>query len=147
MSNDIDFQIICTGCGCLSVRIEQPLTATREAIVYCGDCGTSRGTVGALRDLAVQRHSDFVLSTTSAAPPVEGLTTTNSQPARGISTRYAELRRLRRQVEIAEWLAHESYKSSSGRNRGRNARQPVFHPSCRTEVTRIDDERNRKSPR
>ena len=60
--NDVGFQIVCTNCGCLSIKIEEPLTATREAIVYCGDCGTSRGTVGSLRDLSVSaafRHRAF----------------------------------------------------------------------------------------
>src|SRR5579871_5326738 len=68
VKNEIGFRIVCT-CGCLSIRIEEPLKASREAIVYCGDCGASRGTVGALRDLAVQRHPDVISSAPLPVPP------------------------------------------------------------------------------
>ena len=61
MNNNIDFQIVCIDCGCLGIRIEDPLKASREAIVYCGDCGASRGTMGALRDLAVQSNAEVKL--------------------------------------------------------------------------------------
>jgi hypothetical protein len=65
MNNDIAFQIVCAKCGCLSIKIEAPLKASREDVVYCGDCGSSRGTVGELRDLAVQRYPGVVFSTPS----------------------------------------------------------------------------------
>jgi hypothetical protein len=54
MNTSVDFQVVCGDCGSLAIRIENPESASREAIVYCGDCGASRGTVGALRDLAVR---------------------------------------------------------------------------------------------
>ena len=54
MHPSIDFQMVCAYCGSLGIKIENPENAPREAIVYCGDCGTSRGTVGALRDLAAR---------------------------------------------------------------------------------------------
>jgi hypothetical protein len=131
MSDDIGFRVVCTKCACLSIKIEEPLTATREAIVYCSDCGTSRGTVGALRDLAVQRHSDVVFPTISSMPPLDASTTANTQPANEIPKRYAELRRLRRQVEIAEWLASEASNRSSGHGpaRTRKTRHPASRPS------------------
>ena len=106
--NHVGFQIVCTNCGCLSIKIEEPLTATREAIVYCGDCGTSRGTVGSLRDLSVRQHSDIVLSNPPDESPLTELKADDPQPAYEISKRYAELKRLRHQVEFAEWLARES---------------------------------------
>ena len=34
MNNDVDFQIVCVDCGCLAIRIEDPLKASREAIIY-----------------------------------------------------------------------------------------------------------------
>ena len=56
--NNFEFQIVCIDCGCLAIKIEDPVKAPREATVYCGDCGAARGTVGALRDLAVQTNSN-----------------------------------------------------------------------------------------
>jgi len=131
MSDAIGFQIVCDNCGCLSIVIEEPLTATREAVVRCGDCGTSRGTVGALRDLAVKEHSDIV-----ASPPSNALGQTPDElhPATEISRRYAELRRLRQQVELAEWLVHEARRPNSiGRSRKKYVRSLPFHASRSTE--------------
>ena len=108
MKNDIAFQIVCAKCGCLSIKIEAPLKASRQDIVYCGDCGSSRGTVGELRDLAVQRYPDVVFSTPPLA--VANGDRTDAQPINEMSKRYAELRRLRQQVELAEWLARESHR-------------------------------------
>jgi len=50
MKTGIDFQIVCGKCGSLAVKIENPERASRETIVYCSDCGASRGTIGGLRD-------------------------------------------------------------------------------------------------
>jgi len=105
MNNDVDFQIVCVDCGCLAIRIEDPLKASREAIVYCGDCGVSRGTVGALRDLAVQPNPAVEFSTRSVASCKSGRTVDGSQSCSEISRRYHELQRLRQQVKIAESLA------------------------------------------
>ena len=105
MNNDVDFQIVCVDCGCLAIRIEDPLKASREAIVYCGDCGVSRGTVGALRDLAVQPNPAVEFSARPVASCKGGRTVDESQSCNEISRRYHELQRLRRQVEIAESLA------------------------------------------
>ena len=33
MNNKFEFQIVCIDCGCLAIRIEDPVTASREAIV------------------------------------------------------------------------------------------------------------------
>lgn len=49
-----DFQMVCGDCGSLEIKIANPEGASRDAVVYCGHCGASRGTMGALRDLAVQ---------------------------------------------------------------------------------------------
>ena len=100
MNNKFEFQIVCIDCGCLAIRIEDPVTASREAIVYCGDCGASRGTVGALRDLAVQANAELPLR--SRIPSQNGRTTCDP---RDISERYSELQRLRRRVKMAESLA------------------------------------------
>jgi hypothetical protein len=51
-----EFQMVCCDCGSLAIKIEDPVGASRETIVHCGECGASRGTMGALRDLAVRAH-------------------------------------------------------------------------------------------
>src|SRR3984957_1829785 len=137
MSSDDSFQIVCTNCGCLSIKIEEPHKAMREALVYCGDCGISRGTVGALRDLSVQRYSDIVFSAPPALPLVKGRPSNERQPVGEISKRYAELRRLRQQVEVAEWLAREAMRPATDRrNRSRNATYRSSPPSSRAEAAK-----------
>jgi hypothetical protein len=56
MNTDFEFQMVCCDCGGLAINIEDPVSASRETIVQCGVCGASRGTVGALRDLAACAH-------------------------------------------------------------------------------------------
>jgi hypothetical protein len=140
MSNGSEFQIVCTNCGCLSIKIEEPLKSSREAIVHCGDCGTARGTVGALRDLSVQHCPSIDFST-----PASALSTNtqmaDAQPTTRISAQYAELQRLRQQVKVAEWLASGSDKPwLSGRIRKSSSRPFAFHR------TYFGDERNQKRP-
>lgn len=149
MSDDIGFRIVCTNCGCLSVRIEEPLTAAREAIVYCGDCGTSRGTMGALRDLAIQRYPDIAFSTPSPVLPAGGYTADDPQAVNEISRSYAELQHLRQQVEIAEWLARQSNRPHAfGRTRKRKARHLAFRRAWHPDgAARVRDERDQKRPR
>jgi hypothetical protein len=101
MNNNCDFQIVCVDCGCLAIRIEDPVKASRDAVVYCGDCGASRGTVGALRDLAVRPDPEVLFSARSISGK-SGRTAIDWQSSREISKRYDELQRLRRRVEIAE---------------------------------------------
>lgn len=137
MSNDDSFQIVCTNCGCLSIKIVEPHKATREALVYCGDCGSSRGTVGALRDLSVRRYSDIVFSTPPSVPIVKGRPASERHPVGHMSKRYAELRRLRQQVEVAEWLAREAVRPATDRrNRGRNATYRGSPRSSRAEAVK-----------
>jgi hypothetical protein len=71
MSTSIDFQIVCGNCSCLGIKIENPERASREAIVYCSDCGVSRGTVGALRDLSVRPEALAVLPAMQRARKVK----------------------------------------------------------------------------
>ena len=144
MKHDVGFQIVCTNCGCLSIRIEEPLKATRDAMVYCGDCGNSRGTVGALRDLSVRQHSDIVFSKPTGSP-VNGPTAHDMKPVNAISKRYAELQRLRQQVEMAERLARESNRPSAMGAR-RNPRYLGFRPSSRAEAVTWVDEQDQKRP-
>jgi len=70
MNTGIGFQIVCANCGCLGIRIENPEQASREANVYCGDCGVPRGTMGTLRDLSVQPGSHAELPATQRKPAV-----------------------------------------------------------------------------
>jgi hypothetical protein len=54
MNNDAEFQMVCRDCGTLGIRIESPVDASPETVVRCSNCGTSRGTMGALRELAAR---------------------------------------------------------------------------------------------
>ena len=130
MGTDTDFQIACSNCGCLSIKIEDPLKSSREAIVICGDCGTSRGTVGALRDLAVQRYPDVAGPTRPTVLSDNEHTSDGPGPVSEISMRYAEFRRLRQQVMVAEWLSNASNRPAvMKRARKKDARHLAFRPS------------------
>ena len=133
MNNKLEFQIVCTGCGCLAIRIEDPVNASREATIYCGDCGASRGTVGALRDLAVQANAEAALPSRSRIPSQNGPIAYDPQSGE-ISERYGELQRLRRQVKMAESLAREPKRrlTAIDRLRGGNARS--FHSQSSRDV-------------
>jgi hypothetical protein len=63
MSIGAEFQMVCGQCGSLKITIENPEAAPREAIVYCGNCSAPRGTMGALRDLALRPNPNPVLPT------------------------------------------------------------------------------------
>ena len=147
MSNHVDFQIVCATCGCLSIRIEEPLKSSGKATVFCGDCGSSRGTMGALRDLAIQLHPNIVFPTQSSALPEEQHLADERQVSK-ISTQYAELQRLRQQVKIAEWLASESRRPPATKPiRKESARRLAFRPSpSALEVVHLDNERDQKRP-
>jgi len=93
MNTSADFQMVCANCGCLGTKIEDPEQASREAIVYCGDCGVSRGTVGALRDLAVRPKAHAVL-------PIVQRAKVNSYIK--LVAQHNELQSLRRKVQMAE---------------------------------------------
>jgi hypothetical protein len=54
MNNEVEFQMVCRDCGTLGIKIESPVDASPETVVRCSNCGTSRGTMGALRDLAAR---------------------------------------------------------------------------------------------
>jgi hypothetical protein len=148
MSNDIGFQIVCANCGCLSIRIEEPLQSSREEMVYCGDCGNSRGSIGALRDLAVHGHPGMVFPTSIILLPDGEPTPDELRPASEISLRYAELRRLRQQVKIAEWLAGESNRSTAFKHgRKKDARHLAYRPPLSgKDGPRAADKRESKRP-
>ena len=52
MNTNVEFQMVCDECGSLTIKIKNPESKSRGAVVYCGHCGAARGTMGALRDLA-----------------------------------------------------------------------------------------------
>ena len=68
MNINVEFQMVCDDCGSLTIRIENPEGAPRETVVYCGHCGASRGTMGALRDLADRLNPHVPLGGSLAAP-------------------------------------------------------------------------------
>jgi hypothetical protein len=94
MKTRIDFQIVCGKCGGLAVKIENPERASRETIVYCGDCGASRGTMGGLRDLAVLPEAHDVLPSKRRIPKAKSYSE--------LVTLHKELQDLRRKVQTAE---------------------------------------------
>jgi hypothetical protein len=146
MSSDVEFRIVCTNCGCLAIKIEEPLKAKRDAIVRCGDCGISRGTVGALRDLSVRQHSDIVLSTSPAEPPLSGKAVNDMEPGSKISKQYAELQRLRQEVEIAERLARESNRRPAIGHSPSDAKYLGFRPSPFAAAVSYLDKQDEKRP-
>ena len=91
MNNDLEFQMVCCDCGSLAIKIESPINASRETIVHCGECGASRGTIGALRDLAVRAN---VLGTKQRSP--------KENSCSELVSLHSELQTLRRRVQIAE---------------------------------------------
>ena len=94
MNTNVGFQAVCDDCGSLAVRIENPERASREATVYCGDCGASRGTMGALRDLAVRPGALALLPTKQRVPQEKFRSELIAQ--------YREVQSLRRKVKMAE---------------------------------------------
>ena len=93
MDNKVEFQMVCGDCGSLAIKIENPVSASRKTIVYCGECGASRGTVGALRDLAV-RPDAHVLLTRPRVPKVKS--------SSELVSMHKELQSLRRKVQLVE---------------------------------------------
>jgi hypothetical protein len=93
VNNNVEFQVVCGDCGSLAIKIENPVSASRKAIVCCGECGASRGTLGALRDLAVlpDVHTVFMRQRTSKA---------NYQSE--LVALHQELQGRRRKVQLAE---------------------------------------------
>ena len=91
MDNDFEFQIVCCDCGSLAINIEDPVNASRGTIVHCGECGASRGTVGALRDLAARAH---------VPSKRQQLQTDNS--CSELVSLHKELQSLRRKVRMSE---------------------------------------------
>ena len=96
MNNNVEFQMVCGECGSLAIKIENPVSASRKTIVYCGECGASRGTMGALRDLAV-RPDVNVLPTRQRGPKVK--------PHSELVALHQELQSLRRRVQLEGSIA------------------------------------------
>jgi len=94
MNNDLEFQMVCYDCGSLAIKIENPVSASRETIVHCGECGASRWTIGALKDLAVRAH----------VPPTRQRPQTDNSCSELVSL-HKELQSLRRKVKMAEFVA------------------------------------------
>ena len=96
MNNNVEFQMVCGDCGSLAIKIENPVSASRETIVHCRDCGASRGTMGALRDLAVRPDAHVLPMRRRKAKSRSELVALHK-----------ELQSLRREVQIAEsnWRA------------------------------------------
>jgi hypothetical protein len=69
MNSDVEFQMVCSDCGSLAIKIEDPISASRETIVCCSDCGAARGTVGALRDLALRPDAQVLPARPRVLPP------------------------------------------------------------------------------
>jgi hypothetical protein len=99
----LGIKMVCGVCGSLQVKIENPETASREAIVYCGRCGIFRGTVGALRDLASRRDAQRMLPRVSKLPPLSGRSQKPRFPSE-ILKQFGELQSFRRKLERTESL-------------------------------------------
>jgi len=91
-----EFQVVCADCGSLAITISKPEETNREAIVHCGGCNTSQGTMGGLRDLAVRPDAHVL-------PMRRRKAKSRSE----LLALHKELQSLRREVQIAEsnWRA------------------------------------------
>jgi hypothetical protein len=98
MAINAEFQMVCFDCGSLKIKIENPEAASRDAIVYCGHCGASRGTIGALRDLAVQPDPYPKLPRASMSPSFGGRSKKPKFPSQ-ILEQFREFQSLRRRVQ------------------------------------------------
>lgn len=105
MNTNAEFQTICGGCGSLAIKIENPLSASGKAAVYCGGCGASRGTLGALRDLAVLRD-------------VNSRRTPEVKYQSELVAMHRELQGLRRKVHLAEVDARQRQPMKTHKRRG-----------------------------
>ena len=118
MKNNVEFQMVCGDCGSLAIKIDKPVSASRKTIVYCGECGASRGTMGALRDLAV-RPDAHVLPTRPRVPKVKS--------SSELLSMHKELQSLRRKVQLVKSVTHGlSSKQRVANDWGR--RSPAVEP-------------------
>ncbi len=53
------FKIVCNDCGSLSIKVADPVNAPGTTPVQCGRCGTIRGTLADLHDLALRSIDVF----------------------------------------------------------------------------------------
>jgi len=93
MDNIGEFQMVCANCGSLTIKIDNPVVASPETVVICGDCGSSRGTVGALRDLATRSN---------VQAPSMGRRSARAKSGSELVSLHRELQSLRRQDQIEE---------------------------------------------
>jgi hypothetical protein len=91
MNIGAEFQMVCGECGSLKIKIESPESASRDEIIYCGTCGTSRGTMGALRDLALS------VPRASTSPSSTALSKRRKLPSQ-ILEHFKEIQSFRRKV-------------------------------------------------
>ena len=96
MNASVDFEMVCDDCGSPAVKIENPEQASRETIIYCADCGAWRGTMGALRDLAVRLDAQ-VLPTRQRKPMVKS--------CGELVSLHNEIQSLRQKVQLMESIA------------------------------------------
>jgi len=123
MKTGIDFQIVCGKCGSLAVKIENPERASRETIVYCGDCGASRGTMGGLRDLARLPEARRRVPKAKSCSELVALQKSHSE----LVALLKELQGLRRKVQTAEVQERRYGLLRRGqRSRGSNAENGFY---------------------
>jgi hypothetical protein len=91
-SND-DFQMVCDNCGSLTIKIENPVESSSDAVVNCGGCGSARGTLGALRDLAAR---------SSVQEPCTDRRSAKVKSRSELVSLHRELQSLRRKVQAEE---------------------------------------------
>jgi len=98
MSSGAEFQMVCRDCGGLTIKIENPEGASRDAIVYCGHCGVPRGTIGALRDLAVQ-PDPYQMLPRALKSPFNGHSSKKPKYPSEILEQFRKYQSLRRKVQ------------------------------------------------
>src|ERR1700743_1160585 len=106
VNNDAEFQMVCRDCGTLGIKIESPVDASPETVVRCSNCDVSRGTIGALRDLATRLQALGRSAKLKSGSELVSL--------------HRELQSLRRKVQTAESTPLvERQRSAKGQRCGR----------------------------
>jgi hypothetical protein len=101
MNTGIDFRMVCGDCGSLAIKIENPESASREAIIYCGDLRRCTRDHGCAKRLGRSTKWADCAAHERRLPPVKGRSK-KPKVLCEISERYRELQSLRRKVQMAE---------------------------------------------
>jgi LSD1 subclass zinc finger protein len=59
MNTRVEFKLVCVNCDSLGIVLDYPEGAPPTTKIRCSNCGDLRGTLGALRHLAISDRLDL----------------------------------------------------------------------------------------